>query len=151
MAENIIDVIATDHAPHTLVEKHQTYFKAPAGLPLVQHALLSLLEHYHWGRLSLEQIVTKTSHNPAQIFGIVERGHIREGYWADLVLVDLNKPYTVDDNNILYKCGWSPFLGHTFQSSVVSTWINGELVYDNEELTGVVPGQRLQFNNYQKR
>lgn len=151
VAENMIDVIATDHAPHTLVEKHQTYFKAPSGMPLVQHALMSLLEHYHLGRFGLEQIVTKISHNPARIFGILERGYIREGYWADLVLVDLNRPYTVEESNILYKCGWSPFLGHTFQSSIVSTWINGELVYDNGQLTGAVPGRRLQFNNYQNR
>ena len=151
VAENVIDVIATDHAPHTLVEKYQTYFKAPSGMPLVQHALMSLLEHYHLGHFSLEQIVTKACHNPARVFGIVDRGYVREGYMADLVLVDLNKPYTVTEDTILYKCGWSPFIDRTFQSSVISTWVNGEMVYADGQLTGVTVGRRLEFENYQKR
>lgn len=151
VADNLIDVIATDHAPHTWEEKHQTYFKVPSGLPLVQHALLSLLQQYHWGRFSLELIVQKTAHAPAKIFGVVDRGFLREGYWADLVLVDLNQPYTVATDNILYKCGWSPFDDYTFKSSVIATWVNGNLAYDDGKITDLPPGQRLQLDNHQPR
>jgi dihydroorotase len=113
VCEDRIDVIATDHAPHTLEEKAATYFKAPAGLPLVQDALPSLFEHVHAGRLSLETLVHKTSHAVAECFGIEERGYIREGYWADLALVELSAPYTRERDQVLYKCGWSPFEGRT--------------------------------------
>jgi len=141
-----IDVIATDHAPHTIEEKSQPYFKAPAGGPLVQHGLMAMLEFYKQGKISLEKIVEKMAHSPAICFEIVNRGFIREGYWADLVLVDLNKRSTVSRSNILYKCGWSPFEGQTFASSVVSTIVSGNLVYDNGKITDGVFGKRLVFN-----
>lgn len=144
--EDVIDVIATDHAPHTWDEKQQPYIKAPAGLPLVQHALLSLVEQYHKGLFSLELIAQKTSHAPATLFNIVDRGFIREGYWADLVIIDLNKPTPVTRDNVLYKCGWSPFEGFTFRSSIETTVLNGEIAYIAGEVTPGIRGQRLQFN-----
>ncbi len=149
--DGLIDVIATDHAPHTWEEKQQTYFEMPSGLPLVQHALVSLLEHYHRGIFSLELIVRKSAHAPAEVFGVADRGFIREGYWADLVLVDLNRPFTVNRENVLYKCGWSPFDGETFHSSVVATWLNGVLAYNGHTVSDSVRGQRLQLDNYQAR
>lgn len=151
VVDNYIDVLATDHAPHTWAEKQQTYFNIPAGLPLVQHALLSILEHYHNGKLTLPLIVEKSSHAPAKIFGVVDRGFVREGYWADLVLVDLNCPYTVSKENILYKCGWSPFEGYTFKSSITATWVNGELGYCDGVVSDVIRGKRLQLDNHQSR
>jgi dihydroorotase len=151
VVENRIDVIATDHAPHTWEEKQQSYFNAPAGLPLVQHALLSLLQHYHLGKLPLTTIVEKISHAPARIFGVVDRGFIREGYWGDLVVVDLQKPYPVTRRNILYKCGWSPFEDFTFQSSIAATFVNGELAYDDGKVLPGVHGARLEFDNYESR
>ena len=141
-----IDVIATDHAPHTIEEKSQPYFKAPSGGPLVQHALPAMLEFYKQGKISLEKIVEKMAHSPAICFQIENRGFIREGYWADLVLVDLNKRSTVSRENVLYKCGWSPFEGQTFASSVVSTIVSGNLVYENGKITEGVFGKRLVFN-----
>lgn len=141
-----IDVIATDHAPHTLAEKSQSYLQAPSGGPLVQHALQALLDMHHDGRLTLEQLVQKTAHHTAICFQIDRRGFIREGYWADLVLVDLNKPYTVGKRNILSKCGWSPFEGHTFQSTITHTLVSGNLVYDRGTLLEHGGGQRLQFS-----
>ncbi|NND87839.1 MAG: dihydroorotase, partial [Flavobacteriaceae bacterium] len=129
--DNRIDVIATDHAPHTLEEKNNVYTKAPSGGPLVQHALEALFEMHHRGRISIEKIVEKTAHNPAILFQIKERGYIREGYKADLVLVDPMSPWTVSKENIAYKCGWSPFEGTTFKSRITHTLINGRLVYDN--------------------
>ncbi len=141
-----IDVIATDHAPHTWDEKNRTYFKAPSGLPLVQHALLILLELYHWNRLSLETIVQKACHAPAEVFDIKDRGYIREGYWADLVLIDLHGGYTVSEDNILYKCAWSPFTGHTFHSKVWATFVNGDLAYRDGALLGATRGRPLEFN-----
>ena len=141
-----IDVIATDHAPHTWDEKQQSYFKAPAGLPLVQHALVSLLEHYHAGRFSLETIVNKTSHNVARLFQIAERGYIREGYWADLTLVDLTAPTVVDQQEILSKCGWSPFAGTIFKSSIVTTLVNGVVAFENGQVNRALRGQRIAFN-----
>ena len=141
-----IDVIATDHAPHTLEEKARPYFQAPSGVPLVQHSLQILLEHYHNGLLPLELIVTKTSHAVADLFEIRERGYIREGYWADLVLVNLNRPQTVAKENILYKCGWSPFEGHTFPSSVVATVVSGRLVFREGNIIEGTPGKRLLFD-----
>ena len=151
VVENRIDVIATDHAPHTWEEKQRTYFGAPSGLPLVQHALLSLLEQYHWGRFSLELIVQKTAHAPARIFGVQERGFIREGYWADLVLVDLHSSYQVTRDNVLYKCGWSPFEDYTFKSTIVTTLVNGEIAYSDGAVRSRSSGRRLQFDNFESR
>ncbi len=140
-----IDVIATDHAPHTLEEKRNNYFKAPSGLPLVQHALLSLLDFYHDSVFSLELIVNKTSHRVADLFQIENRGYIREGYWADLVLLNDN-PYTVTKDNILYKCGWSPFENHTFKSSIDTTIVSGNIAYQNGWVDARVLGKRLKFD-----
>src|SRR5690606_24981076 len=139
------DVIATDHALHTIEEKSKPYAQAPSGGPLVQHALQALLDFYHQGKLSLEQIVQKTAHNTALCFQIENRGFIREGYWADLVLVDLNKPYTVNKSNILSKCQWSPFEEHTFQSSITHTIVSGNLVFENGKLIEGFSGRRLLF------
>ena len=141
-----IDVIATDHAPHTIEEKSQSYSKAPSGGPLVQHALIAMLEFYKQGKISLEKIVEKMAHSPAICFQIENRGFIREGYWADLVLVDLNKRSNVNRANVLSKCGWSPFEGQTFASSVVSTIVSGNLVYENGKINEGVFGKRLVFN-----
>lgn len=143
--DNHIDVIATDHAPHTLEEKNNSYFKAPSGGPLVQHSLVAMLEFYHQGKISLEKIVEKMSHHPAILFQIDRRGYVREGYYADLVLVDLHKPWTVAKENILAKCGWSPLEGQTFQSSVEKTWVSGRLAYDGGIIEGA-PGMRLLFD-----
>jgi dihydroorotase len=142
---NKIDVIATDHAPHTLEEKNQTYFKAPSGGPLVQHSLVAMLELYHQKKITLEKIAEKMAHAVADCFNIDNRGYIREGYAADLVLADLNKPWTVDKSNLLYKCGWSPFEGTTFQSSITHTFVNGHLVHTNGSFDESVKGQRLLF------
>lgn len=141
-----IEVIATDHAPHTWEEKQNSYFKAPAGLPQVQQSLSALLDLYHQGVFTLEQIVDRTSHNVARLFEVQDRGFIREGYWADLVLVDLNKPHTDTKENNLYKCQWSPWEGHTFKSSVVKTLVNGRVMYDQGQFAEFTPGQRLLFN-----
>jgi dihydroorotase len=141
-----IDVIATDHAPHTIEEKSQTYLQAPSGGPLVQHALPAMLELYHHGKITLEQIAEKMAHNVATIFQIEKRGFIREGYWADMALVNLNSPWQVNKGNILYKCGWSPFEGNTFKASVVSTIVSGNLVYENGKLVSEQSGQRMTFN-----
>ena len=146
LAEDRIDVIATDHAPHTWEEKHNpSYFKAPAGLPLVQHALCMALELVHDGDLGIEQLVRKTAHAPADLFGIGERGYLREGYWADLALVDMHKPQTVVREDVLYKCGWSPLEGDTLRSSVQMTFVNGELKYDRGRFLGGANGRRLVF------
>lgn len=144
--DNKIDIIATDHAPHTIEEKENSYFKAPSGGPLVQHALMSMLDHYHAGKISLERIVEKMCHAPAECFQLEERGYIREGLKADLVLLDLESNYEVNKSNVLSKCGWSPFEGHTFKSKVHSTYVNGNLVYDQGELVEGTVGQRLSFN-----
>ncbi len=141
-----IDVLATDHAPHTLEEKGQPYTRCPSGGPLVQHALPALLECYHQGKITLEMIGQKISHNPAILFNIKERGFIREGYFADLVLVDLDRPWTVHDHNILYKCGWSPFSNITFRSRIVHTLVSGQLAYSQGTFDESVRGQRLGFN-----
>jgi dihydroorotase len=142
-----IDVIATDHAPHTLEEKQQSYLKAPSGGPLVQHSLQALLEFHHQGKTDLQTIVRKTSHNVAELFRIKERGFIREGYFADLVLVDLKKTETVSKKNILYKCGWSPFEGQTFNSSIASTFVSGHLVYNQGKFDESRYGDRLAFRH----
>ncbi|MDO7743950.1 MAG: amidohydrolase family protein, partial [Pedobacter sp.] len=141
-----IDVIATDHAPHTIEEKSLPYLQAPSGGPLVQHALSALLEMYHDGKISLEQIVEKTAHNVATCFQIDRRGFIREGYWADLVLVALNDPVKVTKTNILYKCGWSPFEGQTFKADITHTFISGNLAYHKGKFMTNETGKRLAFN-----
>ncbi len=141
-----IDVIATDHAPHTREEKSQTYFKAPSGLPLVQYALPALLERYHDGHFSLPLIVEKTSHAVARLFGIHDRGYIREGYWADLVLVDLERPAPVSDRHVLAKCGWTPFDGLTLRSAVDTTIVNGQIAYREGQVTPVCRGRALAFS-----
>jgi len=146
LIDDRIDIIATDHAPHTIDEKNNTYFKAPSGGPLVQHALVAMLEFYHQGKVSLEWIVEKMCHAPAVCFQVKERGFIREGYYADLVVVDLNKPWVVEKDNILYHCGWSPFEGETFKSSVVKTFVNGNLVYDEGIFDEKHRGMRLEFD-----
>jgi len=143
--ENKIDVIATDHAPHTIEEKQQTYFKAPSGGPLVQHSLIAMLELHHKGKISLEKIAEKMAHAVADCFQIEKRGYIREGYFADLVLVDLNDPWIVDKSTILYKCGWSPFEGLTFHSKISHTFVNGNLVYEDGKFDESEKGQRLIF------
>jgi dihydroorotase len=144
--DGFIDVIATDHAPHTIEEKAQPYLQAPSGGPLVQHALPALLEMYHDGKISLEQIVEKTAHSVATCFQIDRRGYIREGYWADLVLVALNDPVKVTKTNILYKCGWSPFEGQTFKADITHTFISGNLAYQKGKFTTNETGKRLLFN-----
>jgi len=141
-----IDVIATDHAPHTLEEKQDSYFKAPSGGPLVQHNLVALLEMVKQGKISLEKVVEKACHNPAILFQVRDRGYIREGYKADLVLVDPDNPWTVERSNILAKCGWSPFEGQEFSSRVEKTWVNGNLVYDNGQIIEGTTGERLLFD-----
>lgn len=140
-----LDVIATDHAPHTLEEKSKPYIDAPSGGPLVQHALQALIDLYYERKLTLTDIVQKTAHNTAICFQIENRGFIREGYFADLVLVDLNKSYTVDPSNILSKCGWSPFEGHTFKSSITHTIVSGNLAFENGKILNEKPGQRILF------
>ena len=143
--EGRIDIIATDHAPHTAEEKDNKYFKAPAGLPLVQHAVLSLFDLAASGRISLETVVDRACHAPADLFGVTERGYLREGWYADLVIVDPERPYTVDSGNILCKVGWSPFEGHTFSSTIDTTVVNGQVVYRDGALTGAIAGERLDF------
>jgi dihydroorotase len=143
--EDYIDVIATDHAPHTLAEKQQPYSQAPSGGPLVQHALPALLEMHLQGKISLEKIAEKTAHNLAICFDIEKRGFIREGYWADLVLVDLKDSWKVTKLNNFYKCGWSPFDGDTFQSSITNTFVSGNLAYQNGKFTTDQIGKRLTF------
>lgn len=146
LLDDRIDVIATDHAPHTLQEKQNNYTNAPSGGPLVQHAMVAMLEAYHQGKISLEKMVEKMSHNPAILFDIKGRGFIREGYFADLVLADLNRPQTVERNHLLYQCGWSPFEGTTFQSAITHTFVNGNLAYNNGEFSSYRNVKRLEFD-----
>jgi len=143
--EGRIDIIATDHAPHTVAEKSSTYFKAPAGLPLVQHALLTLFDLAAAGRISVELLVDRCCHAPADIFGMPERGYAREGYFADFVIVDPDTPYLVSRDNVLAKCGWSPFEGHRFSASIDTTIVNGEIAWRDGSLTGKIAGRRLEF------
>jgi dihydroorotase len=143
--EDRIDIIATDHAPHTRSEKGKSYFKSPAGLPLVQHVMLCLFDMAHAGKLDYEKIVEKTSHAVADIFGVAERGYVREGYFADLVIMDPNKPTEVTSASLLAKCHWSPFEGHTFQSSVDTTIVNGAIAYQDGQLAGDIAGRKLDF------
>lgn len=144
--EGRIDVIATDHAPHTLEEKNNVYTKAPSGGPLVQHALEALFEMHRKGYITVEKLVEKVAHNPAILFEIKDRGYIREGYKADLVLINPNAPWTVTKENIAYKCGWSPFEGTTFRARVTHTFVNGHLAYENGKIAKATNGERLTFN-----
>lgn len=146
MLDDRLDIIATDHAPHTWDEKQQPYLQAPSGVPLVQHSLLMMLEQVKAGRFTIEQMVRKMSHAPAECFRIRERGFLREGYFADAVIVDLNAESTVSKNNIYYKCGWSPFEGHTFPAAITHTFVSGHLAYDNGVFNEQQCGQRLLFN-----
>lgn len=144
--DNRIDVIATDHAPHTLDEKQNNYWNAPSGGPLVQHALQAMIDATKEGKITIERVVEKMCHAPADLFDVKERGYIREGYWADLVLIDLDKEETVSKENILYQCGWSPFEGHTFNSSIEKTIVSGNLVYSNGIFIENQLGMRLEFD-----
>ena len=144
--DDVIDVIATDHAPHTVEEKARPYPGAPAGLPLVQHALLTVLEHVHDGTLTLPHAIHKVTHAPAQLFDVAERGYLREGYWADLVLVRDDAPTVVDDEPVLSKCAWTPFRGRTFRSRIEKTWVNGHLVYRDGVIDDSTYGRALRFD-----
>ncbi len=147
LLDDRIDIITTDHAPHTLEEKQKPYFQSMSGAPLVQHSLNCLLEFYAQGKISLEKIVEKMCHNPAILYRIKERGYIREGYFADLTLVDLNSEWTVSKENILYKCGWSPLEGTTFHSKVLNTWVNGHLAYADGVFHEEVKGKTLEVQS----
>lgn len=147
LLDDRLDVIATDHAPHTLEEKRNSvYAKVPSGGPLVQHSLVAMLEKAHKGRISIKKIVEKMCHNPAILFEVKDRGFIREGYYADLVLVDVDSPWQVSKSNILYKCGWSPFEGITFHSKIIATFVNGNLVFNDEKICSEPCGKRITFN-----
>jgi dihydroorotase len=146
LLDDRIDVIATDHAPHTLSEKNQFYSAAPSGGPLVQHALVAMFEKYHQKKISIEKIVEKMCHNPAKIFKIAKRGFVKEGYYADLVIVNPNQPWKVTTSNILYQCGWSPFQDETFQAKVIRTFVNGKLVFSQNKITEKPFGKPLEFN-----
>ncbi|MCD6544957.1 MAG: dihydroorotase [Flavobacteriaceae bacterium] len=146
LLDDRLDVIATDHAPHTLEEKQQVYTKAPSGGPLVQHALLAMMEMVRNKKITIEKMVEKMCHNPAILFKIENRGFIKEGYFADLVLIDANKDQVVEKENILYKCGWSPFEGTQFHTTVLQTFVNGNLIYDQGKFNNEIKGKRLIFN-----
>jgi dihydroorotase len=146
LLDDRLDIIATDHAPHTIEEKEGPYEHAHSGLPLVQHSLQMMLKYVQEGRISIEKVVEKMSHAVADCFGIQERGYIREGYFADLVMVDLNKPYIVTENNILYKCGWSPLIGVTFPTSIIKTMVSGNIVFNDGQLVDAPKGKRMTFD-----
>lgn len=146
LRDDVIDVLATDHAPHTLEEKQQPYLTAPSGLPLVQEALIAALELVHTGQLTVAKVVQKFAHAPAQLFDVAQRGFLREGFYADLVLVDPNAPHTIERANVRSRCGWSPFEGMRFSSRVAATFVSGELAFDGERLIGAPNGQRLEFS-----
>jgi dihydroorotase len=146
LLQDRIDVIATDHAPHTWSEKQNNYWNAPSGLPLVQHSLQMMLEFVKQGKMTIEKMVEKMSHSVADCFQIAERGYIKEGYWADLVLVDANSKYTINEHNILYKCGWSPLLNTSFTSTITHTIVSGNLAWEHSKFVSELPGQRLTFN-----
>jgi dihydroorotase len=145
LLDDHIDVIATDHAPHTIEEKKNKYFQAPSGGPLIQHSLVAMMEFVHRKKISIEKMVQKMSHNVAILFEIEKRGFIREGYYADLVLVNPNQPWQVNKSNILAKCGWSPFEGNTFQSAITHTWVSGHLAYIEGKFDESKKGERLTF------
>ena len=146
LLDDRIDVIATDHAPHTLEEKQQSYLKAPSGGPLVQHAVVAMFEAHLQGKISVEKIVEKMAHNPAKIFKIEKRGFIKEGYYADLAIVNSGLPWSVKKDNIFAKCGWSPFEDFTFRSRITHTFVNGQLVYQNFKVKDIRCGKRLLFD-----
>lgn len=146
LLDNRIDVVATDHAPHTIEEKEKSYLDAPSGGPLVQHALVAMLQKSREGKITIERVVEKMAHAPAELFRIDKRGYIREGYYADLVLVDLNSPWTVTKDNVISKCGWSPFEGTTFNAKVKKTFVNGNVAYDDGKIVDTVNGMRLEFD-----
>jgi dihydroorotase len=146
LLDDRIDVIATDHAPHTLEEKQQSYLKAPSGGPLVQHAVVAMFEAHLQGKISVEKIVEKMAHNPAKIFKIEKRGFIKEGYYADLAIVNSGLPWSVKKDNIFAKCGWSPFEDFTFRSRITHTFVNGQLVYQNFIVKDIRCGKRLLFD-----
>lgn len=147
LLDDHLDVIATDHAPHTLEEKQRKgYLNIPSGAPLVQHSLVAMLEKAYKGTISIKKIVEKMCHNPAILFQVKDRGFLREGYYADLVLVDMDTQWTVQKNNLLYKCRWSPLEGQQFHSAVVSTFVNGKEVYHNGKVIAEPQGQRITFN-----
>ncbi|SHI45811.1 dihydroorotase [Flavobacterium terrae] len=146
LLDDRIDVIATDHAPHTFEEKQNPYTSAPSGGPLVQHSVVAMFEAHHQGKISIEKIVEKMAHNPAKLFQIDRRGFIKEGYYADLAIVNPNSPWTVSKENILYQCGWSPFEDYTFNSKITHTFVNGTLVYENDQVKDIKKGKRLEFN-----
>jgi len=148
LLDDRIDIITTDHAPHTLEEKQQPYFQSMSGAPMVQHTLNCMLEFYKQGLISLEKIVEKMCHNPAILYSMTNRGFIREGYYADLTLVDLNSQWTVSKKNLLYKCAWSPLEGTTFQSAIEQTFVNGNLVYDNGAFFEQVKGKEIEFGKW---
>ena len=145
LLDDRIDIVATDHAPHTWEEKQNVYTKTPSGAPLVQHSLVAMIEHFKKGKISLEKIVEKMCHNPAILFQIEKRGFVKEGFKADLVLVDLDDEFTVSKENILYKCGWSPLEGTTFHSKITHTFVNGNLVFENGKFSEEKFGERLLF------
>jgi dihydroorotase len=145
LLDNRLDIVATDHAPHTREEKQQPYFQAPSGVPLVQHSLNIMLEFFHQGKISLERIVEKMCHAPADCFRIEERGYLDEGCWADVAVVDLNEEWTVSKENIFYKCGWSPFEGHTFMGKAKSTIVSGHLAFHEGQFFEAKKGERLRF------
>jgi dihydroorotase len=146
LIDDRIDVLATDHAPHTIEEKSNKYFQAPSGGPLVQHSLVAMMEFVHQKKITIEKVVQKMCHNPSILFEIEKRGYIREGYFADLTLVAPNNPWKVSKSNILAKCGWSPFEGQTFHAAVTNTWVSGHLAYANGQFDESIRGERLTFN-----
>ena len=146
LLDDRIDIITTDHAPHTLEEKEKPYFQSMSGAPMVQHSINCMLELYKQGLISLEKIVEKMCHNPAILYRIKNRGFIREGYFADLTLVDLNSQWTVAMDNLLYKCGWSPLEGTTFQTAIKQTFVNGNLVYDNGRFNETIKGMEIKIS-----
>jgi dihydroorotase len=146
LLDNRLDVVATDHAPHQLIEKDNSYLKAPSGGPMVQHSLTAMLEMAHQGKLTKEKVVEKMCHAPAKMFHIEKRGFIEEGFFADLVVVDPEKNWTVTKDNVLYKCGWSPMEGEVFHTKVKQTFVNGHLVYDYGVIDDSVKGERLTFD-----
>ncbi|MEZ5023815.1 MAG: dihydroorotase [Chitinophagales bacterium] len=145
LLDDRLDIIATDHAPHTIEEKSNSYFNAPSGLPLVQHTLNVMLDFYHQGKISLEKIIEKMCHAPAQCFNVKERGYLREGYWADMVVIDIDQQWQVSKDNILYKCGWSPLEGKTLKGMVDQTFVSGYLAYDKGQFSDFKSGERLLF------
>jgi len=144
------DVIATDHAPHTIEEKQNKYFSSPSGGPMVQHALVAMLEMVHRNKITIEKVVEKMCHAPARLFEVKDRGFLEPGYKADMVLVDMEKEWKVKRNNILYKCGWSPLSGETFHSEVTHTWVNGRLAYKDGMFNEMIRGERLEFKRKSK-